>query len=387
MGVAYAAVANYGQAASEWDAAVHLRPNMLEARRALAILAMRKNDTPTLLQSSEAMIKIAPRMPEGYVFHARALFAQGNQAGAEADLKKVIEIAPQNATGYAQMGELRTAQKRPDDAAKFYAQALERDPSSAEALTGLVNVSLGRKEPAKALKIIQDQIARVPANSRFYVLLGEVELKNQNSTEAEKAFEKATEIDKNNVQAFMMLATVQASRGSVDQAIGEYQRALQANPRDSRLDVALGELFETKGQWQQAQDLYQSALQIQPDYAVAANNLAYLMLEHGGNVNVAFTLAQTARRGLPDLPNSADTLGWAYYHQGVYNAAIDLFQEAIKADAKNPTYHYHLGMSYEKANNPVMAKKELEYTLQVSPNFSQATEIRRVLAESATKAE
>jgi hypothetical protein len=35
---------------------------------------------------------------------------------------------------------------------------------------------------------------------------------------------------------------------------------------------------------------------IRRDDAVAANNLAYLMLEHDGNVNVALTLAQTARR-------------------------------------------------------------------------------------------
>ena len=118
--------------------------------------------------------------------------------------------------------------------------------------------------------------------------------------------------------------------------------------------------------------------EIQPDYALAANNLAYLMLEHGGNVNVALSLAQLGRKGMPDSPNSADTLGWAYYQQGVYNAAIDLFQEAIKAQEsvkgspENPTYHYHLGMAYLKSNNFDMAKKQLQYTLQISPNYSQA---------------
>jgi tetratricopeptide (TPR) repeat protein len=108
------------------------------------------------------------------------------------------------------------------------------------------------------------------------------------------------------------------------------------------------------------------------------------MLEHGGNVNVAFTLAQTARRGLPDAPGSADTLGWAYYHQGAYTSAIDTLQQAVNANPQNPTYHYHLGMAYEKANNYAQAKKELEYTLQVSPNYAQADEIRKVLAESSS---
>jgi len=162
---------------------------------------------------------------------------------------------------------------------------------------------------------------------------------------------------------------------------------LQANPRDIRIYVALGSLLETRNQWQEAEDLYKKALEIQPDYALAANNLAYLMLEHGGNVNVALSLAQLGRKGMPDSPNSADTLGWAYYQQGVYNAAIDLFQEAIKAQEavkgspENPTYHYHLGMAYLKSNNFDMAKKQLQYTLQISPNYSEAGEIKKILAQ------
>jgi hypothetical protein len=41
-------------------------------------------------------------------------------------------------------------------------------------------------------------------------------------------------------------------------------------------------------------------------------------------------MAQTARRQLPDNPNTADTLGWAFYHKAVYGSAITLFKEAVK---------------------------------------------------------
>ena len=122
--------------------------------------------------------------------------------------------------------------------------------------------------------------------------------------------QKAIDLDKNNVNAFMLLANVQVSKGSVQQAIENYEKALEANPqRRAPLRCRSGGLYETQNQWQQAEDHYKKALQIQPDYPVAANNLAYLMLTHGENPNVAFSLAQTARKGLPNLPNSADTLG------------------------------------------------------------------------------
>lgn len=183
----------------------------------------------------------------------------------------------------------------------------------------------------------------------------------------------------------MFLASTEVSRGSVNQAIGNYQRAIQQNPKDARLYVFLGSLFETRGDWQKAQDQYQKALQVQPDYPVAANNLAYLMLEHGGNVNVALSLAQTARRGLPELPNAADTLGWAYYYQGAYSSAINTLQEAVSENPQNPTFHYHLGMAYEKANNYYLAKKQLEYTLQMSPNYAHADEIKQLLEQSPQK--
>ena len=381
LGVAYAGVWNLGQAESEWLRAAQLQPRLVEPQRSLAKVALRKNDA-TLADRGKRLMEIEPYSPEGYVFHAEALFRRGDRAGAEADLKKAIEVAPLDSTGYVRMGDLRFGQKRFADAEKFYAQALSANPSAADALTGLVNVDLARRQLDKALRRVQDQIAHVPNSSALYALLGQVELRNKEQGRAETAFNKATELDPNNVPAFLLLAFVQASRGSVDQAIGDYQRAIQNNPRDVRLYLSLGSLLETRDQWQQAEEYYKKALEIQPDYPAAANDLAYLMLEHGENINVAFSLAETARRGLPELPNTADTLGWAYYHQGVYNAAIDLLEEATKGDSKNPTYYYHLGMTYEKSGNFARAKKELETALQINPQYSQASEIRKVLTEA-----
>ena len=80
---------------------------------------------------------------------------------------------------------------------------------------------------------------------------------------------------------------------------------------------------------------------------------------------MALAMAQTARRGMPDSPNAADTLGYAYYQKGVYGSAIDMFQESLRLNEKkgapdDPTVHYHLGLAYQKANQPVLARQQLE---------------------------
>jgi len=228
--------------------------------------------------------------------------------------------------------------------------------------------------------LVQDQVALVPNSSNFYLLLGQIELRNQDQAKAEAALQKSVDLDKNNVAAVLLLGSIQVARGSVDQAISTYQNAIKNNPGDHHLYAGLGGAYEAHQNWQQAQDAYKKALEIQPDYSLAANNLAYVMLEHGGNVNVALSLAQTARKGLPNEAFSADTLGWAYYKQGVYNAAIETLQEAVTANPINPTYHYHLGLAYQKSNNVPMAKKEFATALKLNPKPDQADEIKKTLA-------
>ena len=103
------------------------------------------------------------------------------------------------------------------------------------------------------------------------------------------------------------------------------------------------------------------------------------MLEHNGDLNVALSLAQTARRGLPALPNSADTLGWAYYRGGSFSVAAPLFEEAVKKEPTNPTYHYHLGLTYQKLNESTRARAELQRAITINPKSPIADQARQAI--------
>jgi Tfp pilus assembly protein PilF len=105
------------------------------------------------------------------------------------------------------------------------------------------------------------------------------------------------------------------------------------------------------------------------------------MLDHGGDLNVALSLAQTARRNMPEVPNTADTLGWAYYRGGSFNLAAPMFEEAVKREPGNATYHYHLGLAYQKMNDGARAKAELQKAISVDPKSAVAEEARRAVAQ------
>jgi tetratricopeptide (TPR) repeat protein len=360
-----------------------LRPTLAEAWRALGAVATQRGDWNALEPIGDQLRKIAPTAAEGYLFHATARFNKGDADSAEADLKYVVELAPQSALGYVHLGQLRAAQKRWSESETMYRQALTKELGSLEAVQGLVDLDFRRDRPADAVHLLQAQLEHTPENASLYFLLGEAQLKSGQPGEAERALARAADIDKQNANVLILLASVQASRGETDLAIGSYQRAVELAPRDVRVQVALGSLFELRGNWQQAQRWYEKALSLQPDEALAANNLAYLMLEHGGNVNVALTLAQTARRGLPDLANSADTLAWAYFHNGAFSVAAPLLKDAVKKAPGNPTYRYHLGLTYQKLDEFAHARTQFEKAIGIDPKSPIADEARRALSQIA----
>ncbi len=125
---------------------------------------------------------------------------------------------------------------------------------------------------------------------------------------------------------------------------------------------------------------YKKALAIQPEQPVAANNLAYLMVDSGQNLDVALSLAQVARRGAPNSPSTADTLAWIYYQKGNYDSARDLLEDAAKAAPNDAAIHYHLGMTYAKLSKSAEAKTHLKKAADLAPNTQTAKDANKELA-------
>jgi Flp pilus assembly protein TadD len=360
-----------------------LRPGLAEAWVALGTTATLRSDWHGLEEISGQLRKSSPNSVDALLFHATARINQGDAAGAEADLNHLLQLAPDHPRPYLKLGQLRVSQKRYNEAKVLFRQALSRDPNSVEAVRGLAGIDLATNKPVDALKFVQEQINHNPNSSALYLVQGEIQLQSKQPELAETAFSRAVDLDHTNIGALVLLAQTRFSLGKTDLAITNFQKAIDLSPRDPHLYVALGTLYEKSGDWQRARDSYQKALAIQPEDALASNNLAYLLLDHNGDVTVALSLAQTGRKGLPDLPNSADTLGWAYYNNGAFSVAAPLFEDAIKKVPNNQTYRYHLGLTYKKLNDTARAKAEFEKAISLDPNSAVAGNARHALDELA----
>jgi tetratricopeptide (TPR) repeat protein len=109
----------------------------------------------------------------------------------------------------------------------------------------------------------------------------------------------------------------------------------------------------------------QKALKITPQLALTANNLAWNYAEHGGNLDVALSLAQTARQQAPEESSIADTFGCFYYKKYYYGLAISQFQESLKSQPDNPNIYY-------KNDYTILVKKALQQALQLRQDFPGA---------------
>jgi Flp pilus assembly protein TadD len=114
---------------------------------------------------------------------------------------------------------------------------------------------------------------------------------------------------------------------------------------------------------------------------VAANNLAWLLSESGGNIDEALKWAQVSKEKAPGDPAVTDTLGWIYMKKNNPSLAIAEFREATSKAPKNPLYLYHLGFAQYKAGDTRQAEITLRNALDQKLDFPGIEDARRILSE------
>jgi Flp pilus assembly protein TadD len=379
LGRAALAKGDMAQAETSLRQATELAPGRVEAQAELARMAVLRGDMNLLASVADKTIAAAPRFPGGYVWRAVVEMSRNTPDKSEADLKTAISIAPQSAPAYLQLGKLRFAQKKFPEGVAALEQGLDRDPNSIEAMRMLVGYDLYIKQPDKAEARVQEQIAKSPNNSSFYDLLASLQAQDKKLELATATAQKAMGLNPSDGDAVSLYAQIQVLRGQTGNAIGVWEQWMKSHPSDAGALAVIGILEESRGNKPKAEIFYKRALQLNPLQPVAANNLAYMMLVNGENADVALTLAQTARRAMPNSTSTADTLAWAYYMKGAFGFSRDLLEEATKEQQNDATMEYHLGMVYARLANRSLAITHLKKAISLAPNSPTAKDAQDAL--------
>jgi tetratricopeptide (TPR) repeat protein len=166
----------------------------------------------------------------------------------------------------------------------------------------------------------------------------------------------------------------------LEEAIREFETIVAKSPQQLSALTILGMLHEQRKDYPRATAKYEEALRVNPRFAPAANNLAWILIENGGDKERALSYAETAWQALPRDPNIADTLGWVYYHKQMYAKSVSLLKESVDQLPEHPLILYHYGMAQYANNNPDEAKQSLAKFLKLSPHDPHAREAKDALA-------
>jgi|KBSMisStaDraftv2_1062788.scaffolds.fasta_scaffold00162_18 tetratricopeptide (TPR) repeat protein len=366
---------------TEFKQVLKVAPSAASAAVALSQLYSLKNKRTAAIEFAEQAVKLAPNSIDTRVTLVRAVMANGDVARADREIRGMLAQFPNSAPVQVQAGALFIARKDIVAARSAFNRALELDPSSADGVTGLVALDLGSNNVRVALDRLNGFLAKAPDNAAVWFLTAKAYSLTGDSVQAERALIKTIQLDPGRVQAFAMLGDLHAARGKLDVALQQFQGWATREPKSIAAQTMVGLTLERMNRVQEAKQVYERLLTMDRHASIAANNLAWLYSETGGNIDQATDLAQMAKSQAPDQPAFNDTLGWIYYKKDLVEQAVPLLQQSLEKDPDNALTHYHLGMAYAKAGEDTKAIEELKKALTLDPKLYTADEARRTLKD------
>ncbi|MDJ0869998.1 MAG: tetratricopeptide repeat protein [Myxococcota bacterium] len=354
------------EARAEVLRAVELDAEFLEARRLAARIHAALAEHDLAVEEARKILRQRPGDHTIRILLAQSLVHLGKPDEARAELD-AIPLDERDAEVHFALGRIDMMQRKPEFAREKLIQALEQRPNHPEILESLLNVEAQLGQIDQSLARIEQAAAEEPDNPKLVRLHGIALLFSGKGSLAEAKLRRAIDLDPNDIASYQALARYLISSRRFSESIETYKRAVDSRPDFAPLRFTLGTLYEVSGDRELAIEQYEEAVRLNPGLAVAKNNLAYLMVEEGKNLDRALDLAQEAKALLPDSPNAADTLGWVLLKKGIPEAAIGYLKEA---EGGFPPGHddlgvvrYHLALAYEANQEQDKARETLERAL------------------------
>lgn len=386
LGRAYKARQEWEQARQAFQKAVDLQPNYMLARLTLAQFLVQRGDYDAALKASAEILKLDRNNKYGQLLESAALLGQKKYDDARALLDGMLKAEPNAPDIYFQLGVVNLAQGKYKDANEAFHKTYELNPASSRGLMGMVETEMAENKADDAIKLLEGEAAKNPNRLEVQLALGNTEVRAGRYDLALGYFQKVLDgLDKNNKvrgDIYMRIGETYRRKGDLANAIQALQEARKYLPDNTVVLSTLALVLDTAGHWDDANKVYQATLKMEPNNPIALNNLAFLMAEHGGDLDQALTLAQRAKQLLPDLPEVSDTLGDIYLRKNLYGDAVDIFKDLVTKVPTSSTYHFHLARAYYQQGDKLHAQSQLQLAMKYSPAPTERNQIQELLLKS-----
>lgn len=370
LALAYARGNRAADALSSAKQAVSLQPHYDDAVLLSASLSAQAQDYTTAANLLSDLITRSPKVERAYPMLADVNRAQGLPDQALTVCEVWREQFPSSPQAFFATGMIQLQQQKSMEAKEAFEAALRLSPGFLPAAEQLIDFDLREKNYAAALARAEQLSGAEPAKAGAFLLLAKVHLAQGHSDVAEQALLKVLELEPGSTAGGVLLAQLYVRSNKRAEAVERLQTLVEKNPRDWGSFLLLGIVQQELKDYAKARASYEQVIKLNPNSAAALNNLAYVCVERLNDLNQGLSCAQKARQLAPEDPSIADTLGWAYCHQGEYGLALSLLREAAGKLPLNPEVQFHLATAHYMMGDEAEARAAFQRVLSSGAEFT-----------------
>lgn len=360
--------------------AVEIEPRLSAAHVELARLHLRAGRLPEAERAAEAAVLHAPAAGDANLLLARVQLLQGNLTRAEATLRAVARQYPDAPGVQAELGSIEMSRQNWVTARVAFGRALAVDAGRYDALSGLTRLDVREGQHGAARARIDVALRSFAGRADLLALSGSLAAVMSDPGRAEQQLRAAIEINPNYLAAYDELGRLYVRQNRVESALEQFETLSARQPQAVGPHTVIAMLLESRGRVAEAMARYEQALELDPKAAAAAHGLARLLVQQGGNLDRALTLAQTAKSGLPDRPEVNATLGLILHRRGLPALALRPLTDATEQEPDNASYHYKLGLAHADAGHVSQARRILGHAIALGLGSTEAAEAKQVMA-------
>ena len=351
-----------------------LPPNQ-GAALALVELHLRQAHPELALESVKALEAKSADNPDVMLLGARVRLAAKDAKGAQAILTRASRLAEAEAPALAQIALLQMAADDAKGALYTAGKALQADPAYLPARALSVDANLRLGDTAAAEQAAHEIAQRHPRMALSAALLGDVAVARKQWPAALDAYRRAQQLEPSTAN-LIRLYRVQERQNPKD-ALQTADNWLKTHPGDVQVRGLLAATHARAGNLPQARAAYEALVAAAPDDAEALNNLANVMLLQKDPK--ALQVAEKALARKPGVAHIIGTTGWAAYHAGQGDRALQLLRDARLRDPSNADTRYFLGVVLASKGRNVEARDELRGAIAAGPGFMHAKAAQSLL--------
>nr|NJM01619.1 tetratricopeptide repeat protein [Desulfobacula sp.] len=345
--------------------ALQISPNHYKSLLLISELLYKKEEYDLSLSYIERLVEIYPENFEGRIIKGLNLIGLKKYDLAKEEFIKSTYLNQHKAyISYYYLGLIEELSENYTQAIHHYQKIIERIPELVDVSYRYCMILVKTGQNGVADNFIRQSLSHGDESYEKYYMAGKISLLIERKSEGETYLKRALTFNDAPGYIYIMLSNYYKNEGKFEKAVEILKECMIKKPDYPEAWIELSSLYVNRMELPMALEIIQSGYQKFQDFPDFQSNLAWLLLENHQDTDRALEIAQDAYEKNPDNAALSDTLGWAYYHKGIYSQAFWLLSDAEKKAPENGFIKYHLGMTYYQQGEIEKAAKYLKLALQ-----------------------